>query len=81
MQKVPTYIVVISSLMVVSLMAVTLMYIWFPDAISGQSFAKVVVTFVVLLLGSVFIAVLTRVSQWRVQKESKDVGVTEERAE
>ncbi|MCB1682172.1 MAG: hypothetical protein H6858_05125 [Rhodospirillales bacterium] len=58
MNKVPTYVLVICSLLVVSLMAVALLYIWFPDVVSEQAFVKVGVSFAVLLLGSVAMALI-----------------------
>jgi len=54
----PRYIVMIFWLLVVSLMAVALLYIWFPDVVSEQAFVKVGVSFAVVLIGSIAMALL-----------------------
>ncbi|MCB1593230.1 MAG: hypothetical protein KDI90_12355 [Alphaproteobacteria bacterium] len=60
MHKIPTYILVICGFLVMSLMAVSLLYIWFPEVISGEAFVKVGVSFAVILIGSVLMALIGR---------------------
>lgn len=54
----PRYILMIFWLLVVSLMAVALLYIWFPDVVSEQAFVKVGVSFAVVLIGSIAMALI-----------------------
>ncbi|MBK9586508.1 MAG: hypothetical protein KA099_11200 [Alphaproteobacteria bacterium] len=58
MQKMPSYVHIIFWLLVVSLMAVALLYIWFPDVVSEQAFVKVGVSFAVVLIGSVAMSLI-----------------------
>lgn len=61
MKSVPSYIVVLSGFLVVSLMIVALAYVWFPESVSGQTFVKVGVSFAVLMIGAVLLSLMGRV--------------------
>jgi hypothetical protein len=58
--KIPRYIVVIAALCVVSLIVVSLAYVWFPEMVGADMFLRVLMSFAVIVLGSVALAVLGR---------------------
>lgn len=60
MNNVPSYIIVLSGFLVLSLMVVALAYVWFPESVSGQTFVKVGVSFAVLMIGAVLFSLMGR---------------------
>lgn len=60
MRSVPTYVVVLCGLLVLSLMVVALAYVWFPESVSAKTFVKVGVSFAVVLIGAAALSLLGR---------------------
>ena len=59
--KLPRFIHILIVLLVFALMAVSLLYIWFPEYISKDSFARVLLSFGVIFIGSALLASLRAV--------------------
>ncbi len=59
--KIPRYILLLIAALVFALMVVCLMYVWFPEMISQQTFHRILMSFGVITLGSVVFSVLGHV--------------------
>lgn len=58
--KIPQYVVVLVGLLIVSLMCLSLVYIWFPDFVGADTFFRILISFGVLLVGAIVLALLGR---------------------
>ncbi len=69
--QIPRYILLLLAVLVFALTMVSLMYVWFPDMITQDVYARILITFAVVVGGSVFLSLVGGLLAKSAPKDSK----------